>query len=80
MFGGRDSLGSAAPRGDTWVWDGKVWTQRQDIGPPGRSGHAVVFDTVRQRVMLFGGEIAGAVVGDTWELTERPETDFGFKF
>jgi hypothetical protein len=32
LFGGTNS--SNAVFGDTWTFDGKHWTDRQDIGPP----------------------------------------------
>src|SRR5215207_4576282 len=45
-----------------------LWTQRQDVGPSPRGGHALVNDPLRQRVVLFGGRAAGATLqGDTWE-------------
>ena len=76
---------SAAPRrvtrnanpvlfGVTWEWDGAHWTARQDIGVSARFGHAMAFDTIRQRAVLFGGlgrpdnaDPAGPTKGDTWE-------------
>ncbi len=42
------------------------WTQRQDIGPSARSGHALGYDGSRKRTMLFGGAAGGGVLGDTW--------------
>ena len=44
-----------------------LWTQKQDIGPGARSGHAMAFDAVRKRVVLFGGSAIGTLFGDTWE-------------
>ncbi len=45
-----------------------LWTQKQNIGPRPRAGHAMTYDTARQRVVLFGGESFGGVTyGDTWE-------------
>src|SRR3954462_3596175 len=45
-----------------------LWTQRQDIGPEGRTAHVMAYDRGRQRTVLFGGRISGGtVVGDTWE-------------
>ena len=37
--------------------------------PPSRHGHAMAYDTARQRVVLFGGETIphGVLLGDTWE-------------
>jgi hypothetical protein len=72
LFGGDTGF---AVQKDTWTWDGTHWTARQDIGPNARSQHAAVFDSVRQRVVLFGGSASvpgvvspPTVFGDTWEL------------
>jgi hypothetical protein len=43
-----------------------LWTQRQDIGPSARYGHALAFDSGRNRTMLVGGDAAGALLHDTW--------------
>ena len=59
----------------TWEWNGKRWTLRQDIGPVGRMRHAMAFDAVRSRVVLFGGLAVApdapqstlTFLGDTWE-------------
>jgi Galactose oxidase, central domain len=52
---------------DSWLWDGELWTQVEDIGPSGRTGHAVAYDSARSRVVLFGGLNASGEPGDTWE-------------
>jgi len=61
-----------AATGQTWEWDGRLWTQRQGMGPPGRYAHDLEYDSQRDRVVLFGGELAvsagKALLGDTWEL------------
>jgi hypothetical protein len=65
---GSHRLGGAA--GQTWEWDGRLWTQRQDMGPPSRAFHAFTHDSQRDRVVLFGGwsyELSDPL-GDTWEL------------
>ena len=37
--------------------EGKLlWTQKQDIGPTPRMGHAMAFDAARGRTVLFGGD------------------------
>ncbi len=60
--------GGAALRADTWEWDGTDWTQVADTGPDARSGHALAYDSNRQRIVLFGGEAAGSALrADTWE-------------
>jgi N-acetylneuraminic acid mutarotase len=73
LFGGRGASG-AADAGYLWEWDGATWTQRQAMNPPlGRATAAMVYDSVRARFVLFGGETAvattaGAALGDTQEL------------
>jgi hypothetical protein len=69
LFGGRD--GSGAAQGDTWEFAGATaaWTHRLPAAAPAaRDGAAMVYDTVRQRIVLFGGmtDTVG-IVGDTWE-------------
>ncbi len=44
-----------------------LWTQKQDIGPRPRLGHAMAYDSTRQRIVLFGGRLVGTRFGDTWE-------------
>jgi hypothetical protein len=57
LFGGyNNSISPAIYFGDTWEWDGTEWTQVADIGPAARVNHALAYDTVRQQVVLFGGE------------------------
>jgi hypothetical protein len=55
----------------TWEWDGRLWTQRQDMGPSARYATALAYDSQRDRVVLFGGIAYGlpyGYFGDTWEL------------
>jgi Kelch motif len=45
-----------------------LWTQKEDIGPSGRFGHAMTYDSSRSRTILFGGARDGsAAFSDTWE-------------
>jgi hypothetical protein len=62
------SVGTGAMQ--TWEWDGSLWTQRQDMGPPARYETALAYDSQRDRVVLFGGSAypTGSYLGDTWEL------------
>jgi hypothetical protein len=61
---------------DTWEWDGTEWIQIADTGPPPRAGHAMVFDSSRECLVLFGGywqavgQSAGVWLSDTWEWNE----------
>ena len=53
LFGGKVNNDLS---GETWEWDGNTWTQRIANGPSGRINHAMVFDSARQVVVLFGGK------------------------
>jgi hypothetical protein len=69
LFGGTDS--SNAAFGDTWTFDGKYWTDREDIGPLPRFSHAMAFDTARRTIVLFGGrDLTSSLQRDTWEHAE----------
>ncbi len=55
---------------DTWEWNGIEWTRRFPAHTPGlRAGHEMVYDTVRNKVLLFGGYTPTAPFGDAtvWE-------------
>lgn len=53
---------------DTWAWDGKAWKKLSASGPSARSGHAMASDTLRKRVILFGGgQDEQTKFNDTWE-------------
>jgi hypothetical protein len=43
------------------------WTQKQDIGPSARMSHALAYDALHDRVVVFGGDPGGAPLGDTWQ-------------
>jgi uncharacterized protein (TIGR03437 family) len=68
LFGGQDTT----PRNDLWVYSLqlKQWASVQVAGaaggtPPARFGHTLIFDPVRKRLVLFGGQ-AGTFYSDTW--------------
>ena len=49
-----------------------LWTQKkEDIGPSARFGHAMAYNFVRSRTVLFGGTLfagdLGGDINDTWE-------------
>jgi MYXO-CTERM domain-containing protein len=75
MFGGivtDPSYGIITPSQDTWEWNpttGK-WTRRTLDGskPDARSGAAMVYDSARAKLILFGGRAgSGFNLEDTWE-------------
>jgi N-acetylneuraminic acid mutarotase len=83
LFGG---AASQAVFGDSWEFDGKHWTQKQDIGPAARMGQALAFDSVRNRLVMFGGG-AGSQGGDppllfrdTWECPPPPVSVTSLQF
>jgi hypothetical protein len=49
------SFGGRGGRGETWEWDGRVWTRVATAGPPPRDHHAMTYDARRGQVVLFGG-------------------------
>jgi hypothetical protein len=67
--------------GDTWEWNGGEWTQVADIGPAPRSGCAMTYDTLRHRVVLFGGfsylPPQSRYFDDTWEWDGTEWTQIG---
>src|SRR5262249_23454566 len=69
MFGGFGGLGSTRVLADTWEWDGVNWLQRTSlVSPSKRRSHAMSYDAVRARTVLFGGVNDGYLpTGDTWE-------------
>lgn len=68
LFGGESiNNGVQTLFGDTWIWDGSNWTQKFPANTPGpRVGHTMVYDSVRNQVLLFGGSSCCAILGDTW--------------
>lgn len=67
LFGG--SAVSTGAQDSTWLWDGEAWAEQTQLvlKPPARSKHAMAYDSVRNRVVLFGGEGGADRLGDTWE-------------
>ena len=58
---------------ETWEWNGSVWHLRADTGnPPPTVGHAMAYDRIQQRAVLYGGApckpgACGAYPTYTWE-------------
>jgi hypothetical protein len=68
LHGGREGEGRSGPSlSDTWVWDGRDWSEVQVEVPTKRDHHRAVYDRARDRVVLFGGWDGERVVNDTWE-------------
>ena len=67
LFGG---LG-AAQLNDTWIWNGKRWTQASVAGaaPSARQHAEMVYDAVAHRMVLYGGLDARRINSDQWIAT-----------
>jgi hypothetical protein len=71
LFGGVTATDSGTRKiyriGDTWEFTGSRWIQRfPEHSPDARGAHAMVYDTTRSRIVLFGGRSDTADLGDTW--------------
>ena len=71
LFGGNKAL-TTTSLGDTWAWDGKVWTLMKPTNPPRRRwSHGMAYDSNRRRTVLFGGTtwipFKPPILSDTWE-------------
>ncbi len=68
MFGGSYDPTNWVFLNDTWELDGTDWVQVNTANaPPARHGHRMVYDSVNQRVLLFGGMNPGGVMyHDLW--------------
>lgn len=76
MFGGRTDSGT--PLQDTWAFDPRTrtWTQyaincRSMTCPPARLAHGMVWSSVMQRIVVFGGTpdgLGGTQFNDAWSF------------
>lgn len=79
MYGGINGVGISNWLAGTWELANGVWSQRPNGGiPPRRFGHAMAYDVVRGRVVMFGGRTnAGTIfTQDTWEWDGTSWTPF----
>lgn len=59
--------GTPGANADTWVWNGKQWSQKNSAANPStRQGAALTDDPDHHVVILFGGDATGNLRGDTW--------------
>jgi len=71
LYGGSTSVDAgtkvAYDLNDTWEYTGVRWIQRFSAHNPGRrSAHVMVYDSNRNRILLFGGRAGTAAFSDTW--------------
>ncbi len=69
LFGGWDKAGSAH-LSDTWAYDpaANTWTDMAPTGtaPSARGSHALAYDPVENKIVLFGGTDSTTYFDDTW--------------
>ena len=69
LYGGQQGGTGLYPT-TTWLWDGVTWQSLTTATNPGwRTGHAMAYDSGRQRVVLFGGSQppSSPFSAQTWE-------------
>jgi hypothetical protein len=78
LFGGLGPFDGATglqhDSAETWLWNGSRWLQRFPATiPPSRAVHSMVWDTTRNRVVMFGGrqsppdiDESPIFLNDTW--------------
>ena len=76
LFGG---LAPFQPSNQTWTYDGSSWSLLSPLGSPSpRSLLELVFDSARNRFVLFGGWASAISVGtasnETWEFDPVAQT------
>jgi hypothetical protein len=78
LFGGESTIDSGTSRAynsdETWIWNAARWTQVfPATHPDARAAHGMVYDSLRSRIVLFGGRQAATstdteltLLNDTW--------------
>src|SRR4051794_28387497 len=73
LFGGLTSIDAGTKLQyelpDTWEWTGTRWLQVFPThNPPARAAESMVFDSARNRVVIFGGRQGKLNLNDTWSF------------
>lgn len=78
LFGGRGLLDNSTKlyhnTNETWLWNGRWQQVFPEHAPPARGAHNLVYDSARERTVLFGGRVESedaahpepTFVNDTW--------------
>lgn len=71
LFGGSVNVGIGIPRpplSDTWTFDGSNWQlESPTTQPSARWDHLMAYDSLRDRVVMFGGSTGSTGPAQTWE-------------
>jgi len=66
LFGGTNGTTHAFSN-DTWEWNGTNWTHMHpQSSPPARYNHAMAYDSVAKKIVMFGGYGNYGESNDTW--------------
>lgn len=71
IFGGWDGVNSLNVTRALDLGPSPAWATIATVGgpPAGRYAHSLVYDSARDRVLVFGGRDAGSFFGDVWALS-----------
>jgi hypothetical protein len=90
---GSDPDGSWSALGDTWTWDGTMWTRKEPpVSPSARYLSSMTYDVARRQAVLFGGQYQYGYLKETWtwdgetwlqhlpEAPPKPRTSSGLAY
>ena len=77
IYGGRSGGGAGGILSDFWSFDGTTWTLLSSSAAPGPRAYAsMVYDSGRDRLVLFGGGTGSGWSDETWEFDGASWTQF----
>jgi len=80
MFGGGYADTIWRQLGDTWVWRDGTWTQKLPTASPSpRRSHVMAYDTIRQKVVLYGGQQSSYGSWPSYETWEWDGTSWSLR-
>src|SRR6185295_7901275 len=76
VFGGEAGTNGFPDSGFLWEWDGEDWREVSSVGPhpAPRTGHQMVYDSVRHVHVMYGGSTAAGRLDETWEYDAPART------
>jgi hypothetical protein len=76
-FGGESYVSPSTANNDTWEWNGASWALMNipmASRPSARSYVYYVYDSMRGKIVMYGGYNAPQALGDTWEYDGATST------
>jgi hypothetical protein len=68
LFGGSTNFSPFGPLGDTWEWDGQVWTEVYPIASPPVAAAQMTYDAATHQIVLISGMDIWTWDGRTWSM------------